>query len=74
MIAHITAAKPKEVAREVEDALRRGCTSFTLRSIDHGGMLDLERLGAARYAAGVHADVHLRCSARIAAVAPGSSK
>ena len=47
MNAYIDAARPKDVAREVEDARRRGCASFTLRSLDHGGMLDLERLGAA---------------------------
>jgi len=59
MNAYISAARPKDVALEVEDARRRGCTSFTLRSLDHGGMLDLERLGAARYAAGVQAVVEL---------------
>ena len=59
MNAYITAARPKGVALEVEDARRRGCTSFTLRSLDHGGMLDLERLGAARYAAGLQAVVEL---------------
>ena len=59
MNAHIDAARPKDVALEVEDARRRGCTSFTLRSVDRGGMLDLERLGAARYAAGVQAVVEL---------------
>ena len=59
MNAYITAARPKDVAVDVDDARRRGCTSFTLRSVDHGGMLDLERLGAARYAAGVQAVVEL---------------
>jgi L-alanine-DL-glutamate epimerase-like enolase superfamily enzyme len=73
MEARITAARPKEVAVEVERALRRGFTSFVVRSIDNGGMLDMERMGAARYAAGVHADVQLRCSATTAAVASGSS-
>ena len=73
MTAYITAARPKDVAAEVEQARRRGCTSFELRSIDNGAMLDLERMGAARYAAGVHADVQLRCSTTTAAVASGSS-
>jgi len=59
MNAYIDAARPKDVAREVDDARRRGCASFTLRSLDHGGMLDLERLGAARYAAGLQAVVEL---------------
>jgi L-alanine-DL-glutamate epimerase-like enolase superfamily enzyme len=62
MDAYVTAARPHDVASEVEAAKRRGCTSFTLRSIDHGGMLDLERLGAARYAAGVHAPVELEAA------------
>jgi len=59
MGAYIVAARPRDVAVEVETAKERGCTSFTLRSVDHGGMLDLERLGAARYAAGVQAVVEL---------------
>ena len=59
MNVYIDAARPKDVAAEVEAARRRGCTSFTLRSLDHGGMLDLERLGAARYAAGLQAVVEL---------------
>ena len=71
--ACITATRPKDVAADVEAARLRGCTSFVLTSVDQGGMLDLERMGAARYAAGVHADVQLRCSATIAAVASGSS-
>jgi L-alanine-DL-glutamate epimerase-like enolase superfamily enzyme len=57
--AYITATRPKDVALDVEEARRRGCPSFTLRSVDHGGMLDLERLGAARYAAGLQAVVEL---------------
>lgn len=57
--AYIDAGRPVDVAREV-DALRAGgCDSFTLRSVDHGGMLDRERLGAARYAAGLQAGVRL---------------
>lgn len=55
----ISAVRPQDVAREVEALLRSGCASFTLRSIDHGGMLDQERLGAARYAAGVQSVVEL---------------
>lgn len=57
--AYIEAARPADVAREVDDLHARGCDSFTLRSVDHGGMLDRERLGAARYAAGVQAGVRL---------------
>ena len=55
----ITALRPQDVARDVEAARARGCTTFTLSSVDHGGMLDRERLGAARYAAGLQAVVEL---------------
>jgi L-alanine-DL-glutamate epimerase-like enolase superfamily enzyme len=65
--AYISAARPEDVALEVESARRRGCTSFTLRSIDHGGMLDRERVGAARYAAGVHAGVRVEAGEPAAA-------
>jgi hypothetical protein len=56
---YISAMRPQDVAQEVEALLRSGCASFMLRSIDHGGMLDQERLGAARYAAGVQSVVEL---------------
>jgi hypothetical protein len=59
MPAYITARQPSEVAREVERWCRRGCRSFVLRQVGKGGELDRERLGAARYAAGVHAQVEL---------------
>ena len=59
MRAYITAGRPSDVALEIERWRRRGCTSFVLREIDAGGMLDRERLGAARYAAGIQADVEL---------------
>jgi L-alanine-DL-glutamate epimerase-like enolase superfamily enzyme len=67
MTAHIEAERPQHVAQEVETARRRGCTVFRLRSIDAGGMLDLERLGAARYAAGVQAVVELEVAEGAAA-------
>jgi hypothetical protein len=57
--AYITARRPSDVALDIERWRRRGCTSFVLREIDAGGMLDRERLGAARYAAGIQADVEL---------------
>jgi L-alanine-DL-glutamate epimerase-like enolase superfamily enzyme len=56
---NITAQRPQDVAREVERGLRRGFRSFLLRAVSGGGMLDLERLGAARYAAGFGAQVKL---------------
>lgn len=51
--------RPLEVAREVERLRNEGCRSFVIQRIDHGGMLDLERLGAARYAAGLQSTVEL---------------
>lgn len=74
MDASIRAVRPKDVAAEVEAAVRQGFTSFVLESIDDGGMLDRERMGAARYSAGVRAAVQLKCSARMPAVASGLSK
>ena len=56
----ITAVRPDDVARVVERRLRRGAVErFVLRPIAHGGMLDQERLGAARYAAARQAEVRL---------------
>jgi hypothetical protein len=55
----IAARRPSDVAREVERLRREGCVRYTLSSLDAGGTLDLERLGAARYAAGLHAEVGL---------------
>ncbi len=65
--AYISAIRPQDVALEVEAGRARGCTTFTVRSIDHGGMLDQERLGAARYAAGVQAGVRLEAEESAAA-------
>lgn len=59
MRGYITAGRPSEVAREVDRWLKRGCRSFVLRRVDGGGFVDHERLGAARYAAGIQADVEL---------------
>jgi hypothetical protein len=59
MKAYITARRPSDVAREVERWRRRGCLSFVLSQINDGGLADRERLGAARYAAGLQADVEL---------------
>jgi len=63
----ITARRPVDVAREIERQKAQGCTSFVVREVDHGGMLDRERLGAARYAAGFQADVALEPAAELAA-------
>lgn len=59
----ISATRPADVAREVDALVRAGHRTFVLSSIDHGGMLDLERLGAARYAAGLQSKVELEASA-----------
>jgi hypothetical protein len=60
MRACITARRPAEVARDVESWRKRGCMSFVLRQVGGGGgLVDQERLGAARYAAGLQAEVEL---------------
>jgi hypothetical protein len=59
MRAYITAGRPADVARDVELWRKRGCRWFILRQVSGGGELDRERLGAARYAAGLHAEVEL---------------
>ena len=55
----VTAKRPADVAREVERLASAGRHEFVLTRVDHGGMLDRERLGAARYAAGFYSDVGL---------------
>lgn len=55
----ITALRPMDVARAVESLVRDGHREFVVRRVAGGGMLDMERLGAARYAAGVHSRVEL---------------
>lgn len=62
----ITARRPADVAREVEASFRSGERAFVIAPIDHGGMLDRERLGAARYAAGLQSKVELEAEAPIA--------
>ena len=57
--AYITARHPVDVARAVETLYNAGCRKFVLSALDGGGMLDLERLGAARYAAGLQAEVEV---------------
>jgi hypothetical protein len=57
--AHVSARLPADVAREVELDLQAGFQAFVLERIAGGHMLDLERLGAARYAAGLQAQVEL---------------
>ena len=59
MRAYITAPKPTDIAREVERLRQEGCRAFLVSRIGGDGMLDRERLGAARYAAGLQAQVAL---------------
>jgi hypothetical protein len=61
---YITAVHPRDVADEVERAMALGCRSFVLRMVAQGGMPDQERLGAARYAAGVESEVVLESGSR----------
>ena len=65
----ITTLRPEEVAREVEHLTRRGERVFILARVDHGGMRDQERLGAARYAAGIQSTVELEAETPAAAAA-----
>jgi sigma54-dependent transcription regulator len=55
----ITTRRPADVAREVEALVHKGRRVFVVSRVDHGSMLDMERLGAARYAAGVQSVVEL---------------
>jgi hypothetical protein len=66
---YITVIHPEHVAREVERQFRLGCRSFVLSPVAGGGMLDQERLGAARYAAGLQAVVELESPAGVPAAA-----
>jgi hypothetical protein len=70
MDANVIAVQPADVAREVERLRSHGCRSFVLRAVANGGMLDRERLGAARYAAGVQAEVVLEAGAPAAVASP----
>ena len=60
--AYVTALRPADVAREVESLAGTGCREFILRTVDSGGTLDLERVGAARYAAGLQSVVVLEAA------------
>jgi hypothetical protein len=67
MKVRITAVRPQDVASEVERLMAQGARSFLVEPIADGGMLDQERLGAARYAARLQADVALAVEAPAAA-------
>ena len=60
----ISDRRPEAVAARIEAAARRGRRRFDLASVDGGGPLDLERLGAARYAAGRDAELGLVLAGR----------
>jgi hypothetical protein len=65
----VRARRPEEVAHEVERLAHAGIMSFLISRIDHGAMLDLERLGAARYAAGIQSEVALEAETPVVAAA-----
>ena len=73
--ARIAAHRPADVAHEVELRLKEGWCRFVLERVDDGQMRDLERLGAARYAAGLQAQVELAAevSSATSKAAPASS-
>ncbi len=71
--AYIAARMPLDVAREVEARYEAGCRKFVLSALDGGGMLDLERLGAARYAAGLQAEVVVEGQSSPAGASGGSA-
>ena len=59
MAVVINAVRPADVAREVDRMVKIGEREFVLVPVARGGMLDQERLGAARYAAAHQAEVTL---------------
>jgi len=68
-VQRIDARHPSEVARQVETLVRAGHRSFVVCPVDGGGMLDQERLGAARYAAGLQSKVELGAETPVAVAA-----
>jgi hypothetical protein len=73
MIGYLTACTPAEVARDVERLSKTGCHSFVVRRVSGDAMLNRERLGAARYAAGLQADVELEGDASSGHSSPGGA-
>jgi O-succinylbenzoate synthase len=57
--ALIRGSSPADVAREIERAGAAGFRCFKLKAVNGGGALDLERVGAARWAAGRDAELRL---------------
>jgi L-alanine-DL-glutamate epimerase-like enolase superfamily enzyme len=57
--ALVRATAPGDVAAEVERGAAAGFRAFKLKACNGGGPVDLERLGAARWAAGREADLRL---------------
>ena len=72
--AYINARRPQDIALEVERLRKEGCRAFVLRRLGGDEMLDRERLGAARYAAGLQAVVELeRDSSPVASRVPAAA-
>jgi L-alanine-DL-glutamate epimerase-like enolase superfamily enzyme len=65
--ALLTASRPDLVAREAERCAAAGFTAFKLKAANGGGIVDQERLGAARWAAGPSARLRLDFNGRLGA-------
>jgi L-alanine-DL-glutamate epimerase-like enolase superfamily enzyme len=63
--ALVQATRPDLVARGVERSAGAGFRAFKLKAVAAGGMLDQERLGAARWAAGPGARLRLDFNGRL---------
>ena len=61
----VRSLRPAEVAEEVRLAAGRGFQAFKLKSLDGGGMLDQERMGAARWSAGREARLRIDFNGRL---------
>lgn len=57
--ALLTAVRPDLVARQTEQGAAAGFRTFKLKAANRGGILDQERLGAARWAAGREVRIRL---------------
>lgn len=65
--ALLTESRPDLLARAVERAVALGFGTFKLKAVNGGGMVDQERLGAARWAAGPGGRLRIDFNGRLAA-------
>jgi L-alanine-DL-glutamate epimerase-like enolase superfamily enzyme len=61
----VPAERPAPVAAEVEAAVAEGFRVFKLKAANKGGVIDLERLGAAHWAAGPGAELRLDMNGKL---------